>query len=260
MSIDYSKKTLSLVGTGIKTLSHLTKEAEAHIKQSDIVLSLVNEPVMMEWINKYSKKNISLDAVYFGSDKRSQAYEEITKFIINTLDDYEFVCVLFYGHPTVFASPGINAIKMADGLGVNTVVLPAMSAEDCMFADLKINPGDCGCFSVEATDLILRNRVFDVNSHLIVWQVAMIGNVEHSKAVNLKALSILKNYLLKKYPKDHVIYSYEASIYPGMKCNSSGFCLAELENQKYTTITSLYIPPLDKSRINQDVLKQIENC
>ena len=260
MNIEYKNKKLSLVGTGIKTLSHLTKEAEAHIKQADIVLSLVNEPVMMEWIEKYSKKNINLDKIYFNSKERKDSYSNITEFILKALNEYDFVCTVFYGHPTVFASPGVEAIKKADDLGVETFILPGISAEDCMFADLKINPGDCGCFSVEAMDLILYNRNFDKNSHLIIWQVAMIGNIGHSKGVNKEAVKILNEHLLDIYPKNHSVYLYEASIYPGMRCRTLKVELVNLSLQEFTTITSLYIPPLDKSLIQPEILKRIKDC
>jgi len=260
MSIAYKNKQLSLVGTGIKTLSHLTKEAEAHIKQADIVLSLVNEPVMMEWIGKYSKKNINLDKIYFDSKERKDSYTNITEYILKILKDYSFVCVVFYGHPTVFASPGLDAINKAGALGVNTFILPAMSAEDCMFADLKINPGDCGCFSVEATDLVLHDRAFDRNSHLIIWQVAMIGNFGHLKKVNQKAINFLKHQLLDRYPEGHEIYLYEASIYPGMSSRILKVILADLDKQKFTTITSLYIPPLGKSTPKLKVLEIFKEC
>jgi len=258
--LNYSQKRLSLVGTGIKTISHLTKESEAHIKQADIVLSLVNEPVMMEWIEKYSKKNINLDKVYFGHQKRREAYSEITDYIINKLSEHDFICIVFYGHPTVFSSPGLDAIKRAEKLGVNTSVLSAISAEDCLFSDLKINPGDCGCFSVEATDLILFNRRFDSNSHLIIWQVGMIGNYGHEKPVNTELVDILRDHLLLFYPENHPVYLYEASLYPGMESNITKADVGQLSEQKYTTITSLYIPPLDKGVVDNAVLKRIKDA
>jgi hypothetical protein len=38
--------------------------------------------------------------------------------------------------------------------GFDAVMLPGISAEDCLFADLGIDPGMIGCQSFEATDSI----------------------------------------------------------------------------------------------------------
>ena len=58
-------ESLTLVGSGIKSLSHLTMEAKTYITQSEKVLYLVNEPAMKEWIQGANKNTESLDYLYF---------------------------------------------------------------------------------------------------------------------------------------------------------------------------------------------------
>jgi len=55
-------------------------------------------------------------------------------------------------------------------------MLPGISAEDCLFADLGIDPSFMGCQTVEATDLLLRNRPLITSGHVLIWQVGVVGD------------------------------------------------------------------------------------
>jgi Tetrapyrrole (Corrin/Porphyrin) Methylases len=65
------------------------------------------------------------------------------------------VCAVFYGHPGVFCTPSHESIRIARKLGYRATMLPAISAEDCLFADLGVDPGKHGCQSFEATDFLV---------------------------------------------------------------------------------------------------------
>lgn len=82
---------------------------------------------------------------------------------------------VFYGHPTVFVYPTRRVIAIAREEGYQAKMLPGISAEDCMFADLNMDPSDPGCVTYEATDFLARDRVLDTCSHLILWQVGCVG-------------------------------------------------------------------------------------
>lgn len=250
-------KQLSLIGCGIKIIAHLTKEAESHIKKAEIVLFLVNEPVMEEWINVHAQKAQNLAGLYFSKKNRAASYRLITQEILLALECYEFVCVVFYGHPTVFALPGLGAIQKAKELGVETKIIPAISAEDCLFADLEIDPGDCGCYSVEATDLLVYQRHPDTSSHLLVWQVGMLGNLGHESLLKTDAIELFVEYLLKFYNENHEVVIYEASIYPGLACVIKKYMLKELSGQSISKIATLYIPPEEKKIADSFVLKKL---
>ena len=63
------------------------------------------------------------------------------------------VCVVFYGHPGVH--PGHESIRRARMEGFSASKLPGISAEDCLFAELGIDPSK-------------NERKFD-NRSLILW-------------------------------------------------------------------------------------------
>ncbi len=128
--------SLVVVGSGIKFLSHLTTEARAYIEQSDKLLYLVNDPAMQEWIEKANTNAESLAEIYHKHSLRRESYHAITEYILKILRQDQHVCVVLYGHPTVFSQPALNAVRQAQQQGYYTKILPGVSAEDCLFADL----------------------------------------------------------------------------------------------------------------------------
>ncbi len=207
---------LTLIGTGIKFLSHLTVEAEAHIKSAQKLLFLLNDPALQQWVLKQNPTAESLDFLYEKFEQRQDSYQAITHYILETLRKHQQLCVLMYGHPTVFAQPALNAIYQAKEQGYATLILPGISAEDCLFADLQINPGSSGCQSFETTDFLIHQRIFDPRSHLILWQVGIIGVLGHAKYIqNAEAAKILVRYLSKYYALDHEVVLYEAAQFLG---------------------------------------------
>src|SRR3990167_6833486 len=120
-------------------MSHLTHEAKIYIEQSDKVLYLVNEPAMKEWICKSNVNSESLDGLYFKYPLRSQCYKAIADYVLEVLRTNINVCVVLYGHPLVFAQPAMMAVIKARKEGYPVKVLPGISAEDCLFADLLVD-------------------------------------------------------------------------------------------------------------------------
>ena len=82
---------------------------------------------------------------------------------------------IFYGHPGVFVSPYHRAIALAREEGYKARMLPGVSAEDYMFADLEFDPSQYGCMTCEATEVLLRDRPLNPSVHNIIWQVGGVG-------------------------------------------------------------------------------------
>ena len=138
--MDKEDGSLVIVGTGIKFFSHLTSEAITHIKSADIVLYSLNEPLMEEWVTENSKA-VSLDEVIVQSNLRKDTYADMTDYIVKSVQQKQHVCVVFYGHPTVFAKSALDAARIVKSEGYLAKILPGISAEDCLYADLLIDPG-----------------------------------------------------------------------------------------------------------------------
>jgi tetrapyrrole methylase family protein/MazG family protein len=243
--------SLTVVGLGIKFLSHITIETKAHIEQASKLLYLVNNPAMKEWLEKSNPNAESLECFYQKFPLRSQCYDAITKHILNTLRENHQVCVALYGHPAVFANPALNAVIQARQEGYEAKLLPAVSAEDCLFADLLIDPGSCGCQSYEATDFLIHHRQFNTSSHLILWQINVIGVLGQPKKEHISSgVNVLVDYLTQFYPPDHEIILYEAAQYPHFQPTIHKICLSELSQAPISPISTLYIPPKEQAFFN----------
>lgn len=250
--------SLVVVGTGIKYVSHLTNEASAYIKQSDKVLYLVNEPAIAEWIKHNSKQAESLEFLYSKYPLRKDCYKAITGFILDELRKQQHLCVVLYGHPAVYAEPGLEAVKLARTENYYAKILPAVSAEDCLFADLLIDPGTNGCHSCEATDFLLYKRKFDPRSHLILWQVDIIGVLTNPEShENKKGAQLLVQHLSKFYPPDHQVFLYEAAQYPGIDPIIQSIHLKDLPDATFSKISTLYVPPIKDNWYDADFINNL---
>ncbi|WP_298623791.1 SAM-dependent methyltransferase [uncultured Legionella sp.] len=258
MQINADESSLIVVGCGIKFFSHLTTEAITNIQQSDLVLYLVNDPVLKSWIQKQNKNTESLDFLYHSSSLRAEAYQCISNYVLEHLYQKKHVCFALYGHPGVFSKPGLDAVKRAQEKGYFAKMLPAISAEACLFADLLIDPGSSGCQSFEATDFLIYQRQFDASSHLILWQIDAIGIMDHESTNNKKTgILLLLDYLIHFYQSVDEIIIYEAAQYPGFEPKIIRTQLQYLPDIQLSSLSTLYIPPVKKAFYNQTLVNAL---
>ena len=105
--------SLTVVGLGIKFLSHVSEEVKTYLKSSPCLLYLVNEPLTKTWLKNLNPSAESLDHLYTSSFNRLDSYNTISDYIIKKFDTHSQICVVLYGHPTVFAQPALEAARLA---------------------------------------------------------------------------------------------------------------------------------------------------
>ncbi len=186
---------------------------------------------------------------YREGKSRPDIYDEIVKRTLKFVREGLNVCVVYYGHPGVFVTPSHESIRQARAEGYTARMLPGISAEDCLFADLGIDPGAIGCQSFEATDFLLHRRKFDTSSHLILWQIGLIGEFAWNSAEHNKSrLDILIDFLKKHYGTHREVFVYEAVEYAICKPIIQRLPLSQLVDRAYVSHGStLYIPPIISS-------------
>jgi len=81
---------------------------------------------------------------------------------------------VFYGHLGVFVFATHEAMAILRDDGYRVEMLPGISAEDCLYADLSIDPATHGCQVYEATDFLIRRRKIDPAVPVILWQVGWV--------------------------------------------------------------------------------------
>lgn len=257
-SNEVSSSSLIIVGLGIEFLSHVSTQTKAYIEKSKKVLYLVNEPLTEKWLKDLNDSSESLQNIYGGYERRLDSYQAIADYIVDSIKKFKQVCVVMYGHPTVFAKPALDAAIKAKQLDVFVKILPAISAEDCLFSDCMIDPGEYGCQSFEVTDFLIHKRRYDCSSHLVLWQIGMLGNISHQLIEkNEKALHILVEYLTEMYDLEHRVTVYEAALYPTFHPRIEEITLKQLPSTKLSKISTLYIPPKEKAICDMDMLNKL---
>lgn len=208
--------SLVVIGSGIKAVGQFTLQAQAHIRQADIVLYAASDPVTDMWIEQQNTNSFDLYQYYADDKARIMTYVQMIERIMEEVRSGKDVCALFYGHPGVFVTPSHNVIAIAQQEGYDAVMLPAISAEDCLYADLGIDPSLPGLQIFEATDFLLRRRRVDTTVNLILFQVGCVGELgfKFGGYVNEK-FGVLVDYLEEIYGPDHIIINYIANVFTG---------------------------------------------
>ncbi len=247
--------SLVVVGTGIRTVGQLTAEAICRIRESAAVFYLVADPIADEIIRHLNPNGAeSLQHHYGEGVHRGQSYEAMVQQILTSVRSGKSTCAAFYGHPGVFAYPSHESIRRARNEGFSARMLPAISAEDCLFADLGVDPAVNGCQSFEATDFLLHDRNVDISSQLVLWQVGVVGDSTYrTTGYNLGIFPLLVSRLCQLYGPGHVGTIYEAPILPGLAPVITQVALGGLTPAHVTAASTLYVPPARGNTINATV-------
>jgi len=163
----------------------------------------------------------------------------------------------FYGHPGVFVYPSHESVTIAKEEGFEAEMLPAISAEDCLYADLGIDPGDLGCQAYEASQFLFYKHSINTCAMLILWQIGVIGDETLTKfEPSENGLAMLKEKLLEHYPSNHLVTLYEASTLPIMEPRIEKISVDKLADMQINAITTLYIPSLANPELNTNFCKR----
>lgn len=199
---------------------------------------------MEGWIQQNSQNAISLEDIYFSQEARGKAYQLISNKIRSSLDDYDLIFVVLYGHPVFLSSITTLASSKLKEEGVDTHILPGISAFDCLMSDLQIDPIH-GCMIVDSSILISKEKKIDQTNHIVITQLAVTLT---KKSIDIpigdREMNLFKDYLLKYYSGDHEFIVYEASLYPHQPPKIIKSTIGELNVNMVSTISTGYIPPI----------------
>ncbi|MGH7336556.1 MAG: SAM-dependent methyltransferase, partial [Myxococcota bacterium] len=194
---------------------HLTSETLGALTAADDVLYLTADPASEAALLARRPDARSLADCYAPGRRRERSYEEMLRRIAAPLTHGRTVCAAFYGHPGVFAWAPHEAVARARALGHEARMLPSVSAEDCLVADLELDPAALGWQSFEASDFLLRPRRIDTHSALVLWQIGAIGVDDYRREAlwSREGLWVLESDLRASYPAAHEVVLYEAAQY-----------------------------------------------
>jgi len=208
------------------------------------VLYLVNDPLTERWIGRLSRNARSLAGFYAEGKDRAHTYAGMVDEILSAVRAGRRVAAAFYGHPGVFVDPGHEAVRRARAEGFRARMLAAVSAEDCLFADLGIDPGEAGCQSYEATAFLVYDYRIEPTALLVLWQIGFVGERAMPVGPPRPPLDILVERLREFYPTSHATVLYEASSYAVCGPAVTQQPLGQLAEAEVTPMATLVIPPV----------------
>lgn len=243
--------SLVVAGFGVRFATHCTPEARQAITDSDIVYAVSGDAVAQAWLERLNPRTFSLHHLYGEHQSRHDTYEAMTKAIVAAVEEGNNVCAIFYGHPGVYVYPSHEAIERVRAMGLPARMLPGISSEDCLFADLGVDPGQLGCQSYEATDFLIYSRRVDPAAALVLWQIGVIGDsgLRVGEADPAK-IAVLVDALCEVYPEGHRVTVYEAATLPFTSSTIQSIRLARLQTARITQQSTLYVPPSQAPKLN----------
>jgi len=250
--------SLVCVGTGMTLGAHISPISRSYIEQADVVFSLMSNGIVERWIEEMNPDVRSLQPFYREGKNRNITYREMVDAILAEVRNGKRVVAAFYGHPGVFACVAHKAITQATEDGIPAHMEPGISAEDCLFADLGIDPGKTGCQHFETSQFMFYQRNIDPTAHLILWQVALAGDKSIAKYATGQAYrQVLVDLLAENYPLDHEVILYQAKVLPIDKVRKDTILLSELVDAEIFMHTTLVVPPSQKMQENHQVLQRL---
>lgn len=249
--------SLTIVGAGIRSGLHVTQEARARIERADKVLYLLAEDMPTAWLRALNDSAESMAALYRPGRRYRDVYDDIVDTILGWVRKDIDVCAVTYGHPSVFDTSTAEAVHRARAEGYRTRVLPGISALDCLFVDLEIDPGKDGCQMFDATDFLVRRRTPDVAVPLVLFQISVIGGKLTTADPDRFNVGILAERLAETYGSEHEVVVYEASPYPVGRPTIERCRVSDLADADVTGMSSLFVPPRTNASRDAEVMSRL---
>lgn len=252
-----------IVGLGIVNVRQVTREVEEALRRSREILYVAEIFGLAEYLHQLCPHVTDLRKIaYREGEDRMNAYNTMTAKVIEAALEHPPVTFALYGHPLVFAFPPFQILRVAPLLGLRVKIFPGISAMDCLFVDLKLDPAE-GLQMYEATDILLRQRPLQPDVPCFIWQVGAVESRLYSEASSKpERFSRIKNYLLQYYPPEHKVVAVYSSTFPLAPSRLTPFAIRDIEVQcqdLHPGIT-LYIPPVDdRPVVDHELLKEMDS-
>ncbi len=201
----------------------------------------------------------SLQPYYAEGKRRTESYREMIEAMMNEVRKGKRVCGVFYGHPGVFAQVPHHTIARARAEGFDAEMHPGISAEDCLYADLGIDPGTYGCQHFETSQLMFYRRRLDPSAYLILWQIGLAGDRSISRfGTGAPYRRLLLDLLAEEgYSAGHEVIVYEAATLPISTPRMERMSLSALIEAPLFMHSTLVVPPVRPMERNETMLRRL---
>ncbi|WP_147651309.1 SAM-dependent methyltransferase [Vulcaniibacterium gelatinicum] len=250
--------SLVCVGLGMMLGAHLAPRSRSEIEQAEVVFGLVSDPIVELWLQQMRPDMRSLQPYYREGKPRTRTYREMVEAMLAEVRAGRRVCGVFYGHPGVFALVPHRAIERARAEGFQAHMEPGISAEDCLYADLGMDPGTYGCQHYEASQFMFYRRRIDPSAYLVLWQIGIAGDRSTARfSTGAAHRRLLLELLSEDYPPQHEVIAYEAATLPICQPRMDRMPLSAIVDADLRMQTTLVIPPARPMQRNEAMLERL---
>lgn len=234
--------------------SHVTPLARSYIEKADVVFTALSDGVLELWLARMNSDVRSLQRYYCEGKSRLQTYREMVDAMLAEVRAGKRVCGAFYGHPGVFAWPTHKAIELARSEGYAAHMEPGISAADCLYADLGIDPGKYGCQHFEASQFMFYKRRIDTAAYLILWQIGVAGDQSLARfSTGASHRRVLVDLLSRDYDPAHEVILYKAVTLAISRPQIVKLPLGALPEAQCDMHSTLVIPPSKALEVNEEI-------
>ncbi|MGN6321646.1 MAG: SAM-dependent methyltransferase [Dyella sp.] len=246
-----SRGSLACVGMGMTLGSHLTPLARDHIEQADVVFAALSDHIVEMWLQRMNQDVRSLQPYYAEGKSRLKTYKEWVDLMMAEVRAGKRVCAVFYGHPGIFAWSTHKAIEVARAEGFQAHMEPGISAEDCLYADLGIDPGRFSCQHFEASQLLFYEHRINPAGYVVLWQTSVVGDWSLMRLETGPAYrQLLVDRLSQDYPLDHEVIIYYGATLPIEQAKIRRLTLRDLSDTTLAPQETVVLAPAAPLRPN----------
>ncbi len=217
-SVNFRRGRLVIAGTGITAVSQMTAETIGYIKRADIVFYHATNGVTATQIRELNANAVDLYEFYGEGKNRRTTYVQMAELMLRKVRLGLTVVGVFHGHPGYFVSPARRALAIASREGHETTLLAGVSAPDCMFSDLRVDPGVFGCQILMASRVFQQDAIVAVSGHVVFLQVSAVGDKGFSfSGYKSATIEPFIEKLIELYGENQESVYYMAAIFPGFE-------------------------------------------
>jgi uroporphyrin-III C-methyltransferase len=254
-----------IVGLGLR-VDHLSPETELALRSSRRVFYVSHVPEVAQRLESWCNDVTDLAVISYREQiDRLDAYKRMAATVIDGALEAPPVALALYGHPLVLSQPSTITLRTAARIGLRTKVLPAISALDCLIADLGVDPLATGVQMHEATNLLLYRRPLLPDMATIVWQVGLLETRLHTakRYSRPERLLRLRDHLLRFYPPTHSAFGVSSSVQESTPPEIHRFRLEQLPELSFLLHPgmTMYIPPSSARPIaDQELFEKLRSA
>jgi uncharacterized protein YabN with tetrapyrrole methylase and pyrophosphatase domain len=248
---------LTLVGVGIDPLRHASAEALSVTRDAETVFYLGALSPFFAAIGRTD--GISLNHLYRDGDLDINNYERIVQFLLQSVRNGDCALVV-EGHPHV----GVTLRMLLDATAERDVIVKSVagiSSLDTALIDCRFDLLDPGTQVVDVNRLLLFRYALETRLNAVIYHVSSVAESRtfYNDPVPSNSVHLLQDYLLKLFPKDHVVTVFSSRT---SQSGSGWVNRHELKNLHEAApsldySTSLFVPALRRFSVDQSFLSRV---